>query len=141
MAASTIQTLNRLLALHASTLPAYLVSAPPHRGHGDERVWDAVRRICDDQALMTDKIADLVEELGGTPNMGEFPMEFTGMHDLSMDYMAREVLKRQKRETGLIEELSARLDPGSRAKALAQEALGAAKAHVESLDDSLSSAV
>lgn len=116
----------------------YLSSAPPHRGVGDERLWEAIRHIMSDQSLMIDKIADYVESLDGTPNMGEFPMEFTSMHDLSIDYMTQQLLDRQQREVELIEMMSADLESGSPAKALAQEALGAAKAHVESLQECLS---
>ena len=135
---NTILTLNRLLALHARSLPMYLDSAPPHRSIGDERTWEAIRHIIDDQTLMVDKIADYVETLDGTPNRGEFPMEFTGMHDLSTEYIAKQVLERQKNEVGMIEELSAALEAGTPARAIAQEALGAAKAHVESLEECLS---
>ena len=113
----------------------YLVSAPPHRRFGDNQVWEVLRHIIDDQKLMIDKIAEHIESLDGTPDMGEFPMAFTGMHDLSMDYIMQQVLKRQKNEVLLIEQLSEQLEPGSQARALAQEALGAAKAHVQSIEE------
>lgn len=135
---NTVQTLNRLLALHARSLPMYLESAPPHRGFGDERIWASIRHIIDDQSMMVDKIADYIESLDGTPNRGEFPMVFTGMHDLSTEYIAKQVLDRQKHEVSVIEEISAALETGTPARALAQEALGAAKAHVESLEECLS---
>jgi hypothetical protein len=116
----------------------YLNSASPHRQHGDEKAWETLRRIMDDQHLMIDKIAEQVESSDGSPNMGEFPMDFTGAHDLSMAYMMQQVLERQRQEVGAIERLSSQLDSGSQAKALAQEALGAAKAHVQSLEECIS---
>lgn len=137
---NTVRILNQLLGLHGSSLPMYLRSAPPHRQFGDEKAWDTLRRIMDDQQLMVDKIADHVEEADGTPNMGEFPIEFTGTHDLSVDYMVQRVLDRQRAEVESIEELSGQLESGSQAKALAQEALGAAKAHVQSLEECISAA-
>jgi hypothetical protein len=136
---NTVLTLNRLLALLGGSLPMYLVSAPPHRQHGEEIAWEVLRHIIDDQKLMIDKIADYIESIDGTPNMGEFPMEFTGMHDLSMDYILQQVLKRQKNEVALIEHLSEQLKAGSQARALAQESLGAAKAHVQSIEESIAS--
>jgi bacterioferritin (cytochrome b1) len=116
----------------------YLVSAPPHRQFGEDGAWSQIQQIIEDQQTMIDKIADHVESLDGTPNMGEFPMEFTGMHDLSMEFILQKALSRQKNEAALIEQISADLEAGSQARALAQESLGAAKAHIESLEECLS---
>lgn len=116
----------------------YLTSAPPHRQFGDEQGWETLQNIMDDQKLMIDKIADHVESLDGVPNHGEFPMEFTGMHDLSMDFVLKQSFERQKREVELIEQISSDLEPGSQAKALSQESLGAAKAHLLSLQERIS---
>lgn len=140
MSLNTVQLLNRLLAIHGGSLPMYLDSAPPHRQHGDGRVWEAIQHVIDDQKLMIDKIADYVESLDGTPNMGEFPMEFTALHDLSMEFITQKAIQRQKNEVALIEQISSDLEPGSQARALSQESLGAAKAHVQSLQECLSSA-
>ena len=134
---STVQILNRLLAIHGSSLPMYLASAPPHRKLGDEQAWETIRHIISDQKLMIDKIADHVESLDGTPNMGEFPMEFTALHDLSTEFILQKALARQKNEVALIEQISSDLEAGSQARALSQESLGAAKAHVQSLEECL----
>ena len=127
MASQTVRILNQLMAIHGSSLPMYLASAPPHRQFGDERVWECLSNVMADQQTMIDKLADYVEELGGTPNRGEFPMDFTGMHDLSMEHILQNVTERQRCENEWIEHLSAKLDDDPTAKALAQEALGAAK--------------
>ena len=133
-----IELLNQLLSLHGSSLPMYLTSAPPHRQHGDEKAWEVIRHIVEDQRLMIDKIADHVVAEGGTPDMGEFSMNFTGMHDLSVNYIMQTVMKLQQRDVKLIKEISSELEASSQAKAIAQEALGAAKAHVQSLGDCMS---
>ena len=137
---NTIDVLNQLLALHGSSLPMYLTSAPPHRQKGDEKAWEAIRHIVEDQQLMVDKIAAYIESAGGTPDMGEFSMDFTGMHDLSVDYILQSVLSSQQVDVEAIEEISGQLPQGSQGKTLAQEALGAAKAHVQSLEEWLSAA-
>ena len=134
---NTVQILNQLLALHSSSLPMYFTSAPPHRLFGDEKAWEAIEHIISDQKLMIDKIADKVETLDGTPNRGEFPMEFTAMHDLGMQYLLQRALERQQNENSTMERLADLTDDES-AKALCQEALGAGKAHVESLEECLS---
>ena len=131
----TVRILNQLLAIHGGSLPNYLASAPPHRQFGDEKAWEALQNIIEDQRVMIDRLADYVEELGGTPNHGEFPMDFTGMHDLSMAHILQNVLERQRCEIEWIEHLSSKIESDEVAKALAQEALGAAKAHVQSLEE------
>ena len=140
MALNTVQLLNRLLAIHGGSLPMYLASAPPHRQHGDKDAWGKIQNVIGDQKLMIDKIADYVESLDGTPNMGEFPMDFTGMHDLSMDLILQKASERQTNEIAMIEQISSELDAGSQARALAQESLGAAKAHLQSFKECLSTA-
>lgn len=134
MTLSTVRTLNQILAIHGSSLPMYLSSAPPHLQYGDEKVWECLRNVIDDQKTMIDKLADYVEELGGTPNHGEFPMDFTGMHDLSVEHIRQNVAERQRCELDWMEQLSESLNDAT-ARALAQEAIGAAKAHLESLDE------
>ena len=137
--ANTVHLLNRLLALHGGSLPMYLVSAPPHRQSGEEKAWDVLRHVINDQQLMIDKLADHIESLDGTPNMGEFPMEFSGFHDLSLDFIVQQVVQRQQKELEVIESISDELEPGTQGRALAQEALGAAKAHLQSLEEASSS--
>lgn len=131
----TVRILNQLLAIHGSSLPMYLMSARPHRQYGDERVWEALRNVMEDQQTMIDKLAEYVESHDGTPNHGEFPMDFTGMHDLSMDHILKTVIERQKCEIEWIEHFAGMIESDPTAKALAQEALGAAKAHVQSLEE------
>ena len=136
----TVRILNQLLAIHGGSLPMYLTSAPPHRGFGDEKVWEALTNVIEDQQLMMEKLSDHIEELGGTPFRGEFPMDFTGMHDLSMAHIRKNVIERQKCEIEWIEHLSSSLDPSSTANALAREALGASKGHLQSLEECASTA-
>lgn len=123
--------LNRLLRIHASSLPMYLASARPYtpldlRDAG--RALDAV--IADHRRT----IGILTEELlasGGELEAGEFPMEFTDLHDLSLGYLLKPLVDHQRRDLAAIEACVAESgnDP------LAQEALGAAKAHLETLQE------
>lgn len=114
----------------------YLLSAPPHRQYGDEKAWEAITNVINDQSLMINKLADFVEELGGTPYHGEFSMDFTGMHDLSMDHILQNVVERLQCEVEWMKQLSGQLDVDeTTARALVQEAIGAAKGHLDSLDD------
>ena len=123
--------------MHSRSLPAYLASARPHIGRGDDKTAELLQHIVEDQQLMVHQFADLIGEESGTVETGEFPMEFTDLHDLSIDFLMQQVASRQKREVAEIERLSSQLDAWPQAKAIAQESLGAAKAHLLSLEECL----
>ena len=141
MDTSTVEILNELLVMHSRSLPMYLASARPHRQRGDDKAAEVLTHIVEDQQLMVDRIAEFMEDADCTIDTGEFSMEFTDLHDLSMDYIMQQVITCQKNEIAEIEYFSGQLDGQPRAKALAQEALGAAKAHLQSLEECLAPAV
>ena len=141
MDTSTVEILNQLLVTHSRSLPMYLASARPHRRRGDDKAAEVLAHIVEDQRLMVDRIAEFIEDADGTIDAGEFSMEFTDLHDLSMDYIMQRVITYQKNEIAEIKYLSGQLDGQLRTKALAQEALGAANAHLQSLEECLDPAV
>ncbi|MCP4192940.1 MAG: hypothetical protein GY768_20185 [Planctomycetaceae bacterium] len=130
---TTIDVLNRLLALHSHSLPMYLVNAPPWVAEEQLDAATALRHVGEDQQLMSDRIGKLIVEYGEVPQMSEFPMVFTDMHDLSLDYILTEVKRRQQYEIEQIQACIGQLQEAPVAKAIAEEALGAAKAHLENL--------
>ncbi|HRX80376.1 MAG TPA: hypothetical protein P5307_14995, partial [Pirellulaceae bacterium] len=58
---------------------------------------------------------------------------YTGYHDLSFDFLLNEIIKEQKEDIATIESVVSKLSLVPLAKALAEETLGAAKGHLESL--------
>ena len=133
---STIDVLNRILALHSRSLPQYLTSA---RAPGRRLRTRMPSRPCSispmDQRLMVERIASVIMAEGGCPYLGEYPMSFTGMHDLSVDYLVREVAARQKQDVATMRECIAQLQDSPVARAVAEEALGAAEAHLQNLEE------
>lgn len=134
----TVRVLNRLLSLHSRSLPMYVDCARPYTHRGDERATETLQHIIDDHKFMVARIADAIEDLGGTVNTGGYPMEFTDLHDLSMDFILQQVMDRQRQDVDVIEACLTELGSNARGIALAQEALGAAKAHLQSLEELLS---
>jgi hypothetical protein len=130
-----VDLLNRLLALHSRSLPMYLASARPFTKPGDERALETLGHIVDDQRLMVDRIAEVISEEGGTALSGEYPMEFTNLHDLSMEFLIQRVLERQRQDLTTIEQLARQLEGYPRAFAVTREALGAAQGHLDSLEE------
>lgn len=128
-----VATLNRLLQIHYRSLPMYLSSARPWVPHGHEKAAAALDLIVADQTRMVENISNELLNVGGDIDLGEFPMTYTDLHDLSVDYVLGELVEAQRRDVAAIEECVAELggDP------LAQEALGAAKGHLESLEEAI----
>jgi hypothetical protein len=126
-------TLNRLLQIHYRSLPMYLSSARPWVPRGHEKAAETLDLIVEDQKRMVEKISDELLSAGADIDTGEFPMVYTDLHDLSVDYLLTELVESQRNDVAAIEDCVVGLggDP------LAQEALGAAKGHLESLEEAV----
>lgn len=132
---TTVDVLNRLLALHHRSLPQYLCSAPPWCTSRDEQADRVLRQVAQDQRLMVERLGSAVLTAGGRPDLGEFPMSFTGLHDLSLVYLLGEVARRLQQEMPIIRECVSQLQHAPAARALAEEALGAAEGHLQNLQE------
>ena len=64
-------------------------------------------------------------------------MEFTDLNLLSLDYLLTELVRWQKADVQAIEQLAAELAEGSEDRALAEEVLGNARGHLQSLEELL----
>ncbi len=125
--------LNELIAMHARSLPVYLTDAIPWLTEKEAATSDVLNIIAADHLMTVDRLAEAVLDRDGTLRMGTFPTYFTGLHDLSIDYLLGETTKRQAADTKRIAEIAAALAPDAQAAALAKECWGAAQGHLESL--------
>ena len=125
--------LNRLLVLLVRSFPAYLTYAKPHVGPGDEHSLEVVQQIVADQEALAARINEAICENGACPYLGEFPLEFTDLHDLDLDYLVKVAIGYQKQDVAAIADCVEDLRLAPAFLPLAQEALGMAKGHLESL--------
>jgi len=132
---STIDVLNRLYVLHHRSLAVYLHYAQPHRLASEPRASAVLAQMADDHARTADKLASLVLEANGLVDPGEFPMSFTGLHDLSVEYLVKQLIERQRKHIGACEKLADLLAMAPFAQAAAREAVGEAKGHLDNLLD------
>ena len=132
---TTIDMLNRLLTLHSRSLPMYLASARPWFPQRDSDAQAVLRHIAEDQQLMVDRIGAVILDQGGAIQPSEFPMEFTDLHDLSIDYLIPQIAARQERELAWMRQCVDAVHDSPAARAIAEEALGAAQAHLDSLHE------
>jgi hypothetical protein len=134
MSESTEDLLNRLLVIEYRSLPMYLLDATPWTHPGDGKATAALRSIVATQRALAQRLADAIMNRGGTVEKGEYPMDFTELNFLSLDYLMKELVRYEKQQVTQVERIASRmLDP--EARELALEVLGAEKAHVEMLQE------
>ncbi len=124
-----------MLAVHGRSLPIYLADAAPWVGRGHSEAVEVLQAIAADQRQTVDRIGELIVDEGGRLNLGGFPMEFTSYHDLSIDFMVTKLIERQRVDVQEIETVVAETESGSTIRVIAEEALGAAKGHLQSLQE------
>jgi hypothetical protein len=113
----------------------YLSHTAQWTHQGDERAVHALRLIAADQESLAGRIAVYLVEHYGRADTGGYPMAFTALHDLSLDYLLRHLAENQRKEIAVFERLADELRDHPAGRAFAQEALGAAKGHLETFEE------
>lgn len=132
---STNAALNRLWVMHRFSLASYLASAPPCWDETDTAAASLLKDIADEQIDLADRLGKLIAQTRGELSISRYPDRFSGMHDLSVDYTWHELISYQQRTVEAITRLLPQLTAGTKAEAVAQECLGVAKAHLDSLQE------
>jgi hypothetical protein len=132
--ADTNAVLNHLLVLHNRSLPSYLTYASPWTA-GDQRAQDVIDQIAQDQQRFVDRFAELIFDNAGEVYPGDFPMQYTGYNDVSLQFLLSKLIEHQQQLIAEVEHCIQLLQDTPYARAVAEEALGAAKAHYESLQE------
>ena len=135
--AKICDTLNRLLAIHGSSLPMYLASAAPWISRTDEDARATLSSIVSDQRSTIDRLGELVTENGGRADAAAFPMEFTSYHDLSLDFLLHKMIEKQRQAIDGIRQIIDELSDEAAIRPVVEESLGAAKGHLDSLQELL----
>ena len=127
--------LNRLIVLHNRSLPMYLRYAVPWWSDRNGQAAELAGHITADQSEIGQSVGRTIVIDGDEDEVdnGEFPMVFTGLHDLSFDFLLEQMIRYQQRTIVAIERCVEQLPENRMSRPLAQEALGTAKAHLDSL--------
>jgi hypothetical protein len=131
----TYQALNRLLTILYRSLPIYLTYAHPWTHRGEEKALVTLRHIADEQQQMAARIAQHILDHHGPVEPGEYPIDFLDMHDLSLDFLITRLVQCQKNDVAAIDGCLLELRADRQASTLAEEALGAARAQLEKLEE------
>jgi len=127
--------LNRLLAIVGRSFPQYLQYSRPYVPAGRGSLVDTLAAVVGDQDVMVERISQMLSDANTPPRFGEFPMEYTDLHDLDIDFLFREATRYQKLDIASIGEIADQLQLAPAAQSLAEEALGMAKGHLDSLQE------
>lgn len=127
--------LNRLLTILYRSLPMYLTYASPWTHGGDERAVQALKQVAENEEQLATRVAQHVIDHYGPVNLGDYPLDFPDTHDLAVDYLVGKVVACQKSDVEKIEQVVAAVKDDPAAAALAEEALGAARGHLETLEE------
>ena len=131
----TNAVLNRLLVLHHRSLPVYLSQAMPWLHRNNAAAQEALQSIAADHRATVDRLGAMIVAEGGAPTYGEFPLRYTALHDLSLDYLVTRMLDYERLLILRISECADLLRMNPAAQAAALESLGEAKAHLQSLQE------
>ncbi len=130
-----IHLLNRLLGIVSRSFLQYLNFSRPYISPGHREVMEVLAAMVTDQDRMADRISQMVTDDRELPRRGEFPMGFTDMHDLEIDFLVRVAMDYQQQDVVSIGQLAQQLQRLPAAKALAEETLGMAKGHLQTLEE------
>ncbi len=125
--------LNRILVLHNRSLAVYLSDAVPWFQRGDELAPETLDLIVAGHKGIVDRVGQMILDGGGAIAYGDFPMRYASLHDLSFDYLRDKLIEYEQQMIATLGEYAEQLRMAPTAQAVALEALGEAKAHLQSL--------
>jgi hypothetical protein len=129
----TASALGRILAVLRRSLPLYLEDARPWGAAGDEAARTALARLAADEKMYARRLADAILRRGGQPPPVSFPLQFTSLNDVSLDYLLQRVLAGLDADLATIGRAADSLVSDTEAAALADEILGNLRGHRELL--------
>ena len=131
-----VDALNQVLATLNRSLSMYLTYGSPWVGSGEQQAAAVVRSIAEDQQRICQRLVDAILDRDGAPDFGEFALEFTDTNLLSLEYLLQELMFYARQDIARLEEAVDWLKQTAdrQARDLAEEALGAERAHLESLE-------
>ncbi len=129
------EVLNRLFQIVTRSLPMYLAGADPWTKSSDEPATKALERIVADAKFYSSRLAEMILEYRGRIDQGDFPMEFTELNMLSLDYLVKELPQYLRSDLAEIQRCIDDLRDDIGARVLAEELLGNTRGHLETLEE------
>jgi hypothetical protein len=128
------QALNQVLIKLHRSLPMYLGFADPWVAYGNEEPRRFLNRMLADNQQYVVRLTALLEARRYTIDFGEFPMDFTSLHDVSLEFLLKQIIEHQRRDVQVIETCLGCLKGDSEGRGLVEEVLASSRRHLQSLD-------
>ena len=132
---NTIDILNRILGVYNASLVAYAKYAEQWVAHGQEEAMALVNDAIEDQEHSVKVLGERILELGGIVQPGAFPLTYTSLHDVSLDYFLNLMIVTQQDDIDVIQQCVDSLEADTRDRAIAEEVVGNAQAHLETFQE------
>jgi bacterioferritin (cytochrome b1) len=132
---NAIEILNRVLAIVEKSFPQYSRWARPYIPAGRQRAMQTLQDIAVAEDSLARQVTDQIIAMGGLPDSGDFPMEYTDTHDLGIDYMVQEAIGYMRQDIVELELCVQKLAPEPAAHAVVEEILNIERRHLKSLEE------
>jgi hypothetical protein len=131
---SATDALNQLLHLLCRGLPAYVVEVNPWMLPGRQPLNRALVNLAADRRLFAERTNRAILDRGACADPGPFPLEYTGLNDVSIEYLTNELVDSLQVDIEILREISTQLAATPELHALAEEILGNTIGHAEILE-------
>jgi hypothetical protein len=129
-----VSVLNRLLKTTCRSLALYAEEVKPWSLASHEPAWTAIGRLAADSRMYSQRVAEAIVEHGGQPYPGAYPLNFARLNDLGLEFFLHEIILHLRSDQKVIGECVAELTHAPAVRALAEEACGNLRGHVELLE-------
>lgn len=127
--------LNRLLRMLCRSLPIYLQGTQPWTRRGAEKGLQVLAQIAADQQALAQRVAEAVHQQDGHTDTGQFPIQWTAIHDLDLEFLIRKAIEYQRRDVAETARCVDELAGTPPLESLAEEILATARRHLEMLEE------
>ncbi len=128
-----VKVLNRLSMIHNRSFPAFLLQSSSWVRGAADKPAEVLKRIAEANQAMVDRLGRDLYEHRAVADQGEFPMYYADWIDLSAAFTVSAAIDELRRDVDDINQCIEALEEEPMMLAVAQEALGEAKGHIDSL--------
>jgi hypothetical protein len=128
-----VETLNRVLQTLLRSLPAYLDTTGSWCRRDPDQLGSQLTAIAANQRILTRRIASAILNQNGKVSEGQFPAEFTFYNDLDTRFLLNKTIALFEKDIETLGHCETILQPYPDLQALASEALGNLRGHLDTL--------
>jgi len=133
----TTDAMNRVMNTLTCSVARYLRFARPWVDFRANAIADLVGQVADSQGEHVLRIGELLIERHGHVELRTFPLAFTGLNDLSIDYLLPLVIEDEKQIIALIESAADALACDPEARQMVVEVVECERRHLQMLQSGL----